>query len=197
MIDISNIPENSAILIIGKPLSNKKKVIYNLILKNLKKGNPILYITTDHFPKEIESDLQKNKIQYKKYEKQGDLIFIDCYSAQTNSSISSTKIVKKVPGPLALNEISVALSEIESSFYRKNKKPVIIFQSLSTMLIYSKPEAIQRFVQVIIAKVKKAGSSIFFTIEEGMHDKKTIIGLEHLMNGIIEIKNKKPKLKLI
>jgi len=194
---MKDIPENSAILIIGKPLSNKKNIIYNLIQKNLKEGNPVLYITTDHFPKEIESDLQKNKIQYKKYENQGDLVFIDCYSAQTSNSISSTKIVKKVPGPIALNEISVALSEIEASFYRKNKKPIIIFQSLSTMLIYSKPEAIQRFVQVIIAKAKNAGSSIFFTIEEGMHDEKTIIGFEHLMNGIIEMKNKKPKLKLI
>ncbi|MEK6934592.1 MAG: hypothetical protein AABW46_01810, partial [Nanoarchaeota archaeon] len=75
-----------------------------------------------------------------------------------------------------------------------SKHQNIIFQSLSTMLLYSKPEAIERFVQIIIAKTKNAGGSIFFTIEEGMHDKKVIFGLKHLMDGVIEVKNKKTKL---
>ena len=194
--NLNKIPDGKAILIIGPPLSDKNNIIYNIILNSLKKNEPVLFITTDHFPRDIESDLQKNKIPYKKYESQGDLKFIDCYSAQTRDSISDTNAIKRVAGPLALNEISVAISEIESYFYKKHKKQRVIFQSLSTMLIYSRPEAIQRFIQIIVARTKNAGGSIFFTIEEGMHDKKTIIGIEHLMDGIISIKKNKPTLKL-
>lgn len=190
------IPDRSAILILGPPLSDKKNLIYKLILKSLKKNEPVLFVTTDHFPKDIEQDLQKNKILYKKYEKEGNLKFIDCYSAQTQNSMSETSIVKKVSGPLALNEISVALTELEGYFYKRNKKHKIIFQSLSTMLIYSRPEAIERFVQVIVARAKSAGGSIFFTIEEGMHDKKTLIALEHLVDGVMRVKGNKISLKL-
>ncbi len=194
---LDKIPERSAILVIGPPLSDKKNILYKLVLSALKKDEPVLFITTDNFPSDIEKDLEKNKILFKKYEKQGCLKFLDCYSSQASPSTSDTPIVTHISGPLALNEISVALSEIESYFYKKSKKQRIIFQSLSTMLLYSKPEAIERFVQVIIAKTKNANGTIFFTIEEGMHDQKTIIGLEHLMDGIIEINKDKIKLKII
>ncbi len=194
---LEKIPEISAILIIGPPTSEKNKILYGLILENLKKEEPILFITKDNFPKDIEENLQKNDVSYKKYEDSGILKFIDCYSAQIQNSLTNTNSIKRVSGPLALNEISVALSEIESYFYKKSKKQIVIFQSLSTMLIYSKPEAIERFVQVIIARTKNAGGSIFFTIEEGMHDSKVIIGLEHLMDGIIESKNNRIDLKML
>jgi hypothetical protein len=45
-----------------------------------------------------------------------------------------------------------------------------------------------RFLQVIIAKVKNAGGSILFTMEEGMHDEKVVITIEHLMDAVIHIK---------
>ena len=192
--NLEKIPEKSAILIIGPPLSNKKDILYKLITSSLGRSEPVLFITTDYFPSDIEKDLAKNKILFKNYEKKGYLKFLDCYSSQAKSSLSDTTIIKYIPGPLALSDISVALSEIESSYHKLSKHQNIIFQSLSTMLLYSKPEAIERFVQIIIAKTKNAGGSIFFTIEEGMHDKKVIFGLKHLMDGVIEVKNKKTKL---
>ncbi|MEK6826326.1 MAG: ATPase domain-containing protein [Nanoarchaeota archaeon] len=190
------IPRRSAILILGPPMAHKKDLLYKLILYGFKKKEAVLFVTTDSFPNDIEAELGRNNVSYKQYEKQGNLKFIDCYSAQAQDVLSITSSVVKVPGPLALNEISVAMSEIESGFYKKNKVHKIIFQSLSTLLMYSRPEAIERFVQVIVARTKNAGGSIFFTIEEGMHDERILISLEHLMDGIIAVKGKKPVLKL-
>ena len=197
MINFNTVPEKSALLLVGPPLSAKDSVIYSVVSKALSRGDCVIYITTDHFPKDIESFLKKYKIDSSKYEKTGSLKFIDCYSAQAQENLSDTSTIKTVPGPLALNEISVALSEFENVFYKKNRRQLVIFQSLSTLLIYSLPEAIQRFVQVIVARTKKANGSILFTLEEGMHDSKVFVGFEHLMDGIITVSGKKSVLKKI
>ncbi len=189
------IPERSAILILGPPLSSKDNILYSLVSKELVHDSSVIFITTDHFPKDIEDILQKYSINPKKYEKSGNLRFIDCYSAQARDTYSHTEAAVITPGPLALNEISVALAEIENFLYRKNKKQFVIFQSLSTLLIYSRPEAIERFVQVIVARTKRVNGTIIFTIEEGMHDEKVVVGFEHLMDGIITLSDKKPLLR--
>lgn len=193
---LDKIPEKSAVLIIGPPLSKKKNLLYSIISKAFNNKKAVLFITTDNFPKDIESSLKENKVPYKKYENLGNLKFIDCYSSQAKNILFSTEVTKRIAGPLALNEISVAISEVESYFFNKNKKPQVIFQSLSTLLMHSKPEAIERFVQVIIARTKNIGGSIFFTIEEGMHDNKVIIAFQHLMDGVIELHGKKLSLKI-
>ncbi|MFH1592125.1 MAG: ATPase domain-containing protein [Candidatus Woesearchaeota archaeon] len=197
MIDyFSKIPERSAILVIGPPLSQKDKIFYEIVSKALNNKKTVLFITTDHFPKDVESSLQKNKILPEKYEKEGNLKFIDCYSAQTQNTVSDTAVIKRVPGPLALNEISVALAELENYFYKKNKKQYVFFQSLSTLLMYSTPEAVGRFVQIITARTKNVDGSIVFIIEKGMHDEKVVASMEHLMDGVVEVDGRKVKVKI-
>lgn len=196
MTDILNkIPDKSAVLIIGPPISNKTEFIY-AITSDLLKDKPLLFVTTDHFPKDIEESLKKNKIDPQQLEKKDYLKFIDSYSAQAKDSISNTNSIKMVPGPLALNEISVGIAEIENEFYKKHKKLAVMFNSLSTLLIYSKARAVQRFIQVIIARTKKLNGTIFFTVEKGMHDEKIMVGLIHLMDAIITIDEKKITVEL-
>jgi len=113
---LEKIPEKSAVLIIGSPLSDKENLISKIISESLNKKNPVIFVTTDHFPKDIESSLKKNKISFKKHEDTGNLKFIDCYTAQAKNILSSNNIITRISGPLALNEISVALSEVESGF---------------------------------------------------------------------------------
>jgi hypothetical protein len=59
--------------------------------------------------------------------------------------------------------------------------------------MYSNPQMVGRFLQVIIAKVKKAGGSVLLTLEEGMHDEKVIVTIEHLMDVIIHVKKEEDK----
>jgi archaellum biogenesis ATPase FlaH len=85
------------------------------------------------------------------------------------------------------------LSDIEREFIRMSQTHRVIFNSLSTVLMYSNPQTVGRFLQVIIARVKKAGGSILLTLEEGMHDEKVIITIEHLMDAIIHVKKEEGK----
>jgi len=187
------ISDNSANLILSPPLAGKLGFIDKQISDYLKNKKPLLYITTDKSPEDIKKRWLKNKFFYGSYENSGHLKFIDAYSYQTGNIINDTNSIKRVSGPLALNEISVALAEIERYFYKLDSHHLVIFDSLSTLLMYTNPQTVGRFTQVITAKIKKAGGTVIYILEEGMHDQKTIVTIEHLMDQIIQIKQEKNK----
>jgi len=186
------LPKNSASIVIGPPLSGKMHFLYNYMLEGLKAKEPVLFIETDTSPEDIKRELVKNKIFYGPYA--NILRFIDCYSQQAGNQIQDTTDTLRISGPSALNEISIAILKIETEFYKINQKHRIIFDSLSTLLMYSNPQMIGRFLQIMIAKIKRAGGSVLFTLEEGMHDKKDMITIEHLMSSIVHIKDDKDKI---
>ena len=186
------IPQISASIVIGPPLSGKKELVYRYMLEGLKNKEPMIFVSTDVSPEEIKRDMVKNKIFYGPFT--NILRFIDCYSLQAGNQLQDTNDTIRVSGPLALNEISIAISKIEAQFHRINPKHRLIFDSLSTLLMYSNPQMIGRFLQVMIAKIKRAEGSMLFTLEEGMHDSKDIITIEHLMQAIIHIKREKDKI---
>ena len=189
---LPKLPLNSASIVVGPPLSGKKKLLYKYVLEKTKNKEPVIFLSTDRAPEEIKKELVKNKIFYGR-----GLRFIDCYSHQTGNMIPDREDEKRVAGPLALNEISIALAEIERSFLKENKtNHLIIFDSLSTILMYSNAEAVSRFIQVLIGKIKSREGSIMFTIEEGMHDQKTVITIQHLMDVIINLKKEDEKIMI-
>jgi KaiC/GvpD/RAD55 family RecA-like ATPase len=189
----SSIPNNSASLLIGPPLAGEKSIIYNYLQKSLEGGDPVVFVSTDKSPEDMKRDMLQMKLFVTKFETAKLLKYIDCYSKQTDESIKDTGCIRRISGPLALNEISIALSDIEREFIRMSQTHRVIFNSLSTVLMYSNPQTVGRFLQVIIARVKKAGGSILLTLEEGMHDEKVIITIEHLMDAIIHVKKEEGK----
>jgi KaiC/GvpD/RAD55 family RecA-like ATPase len=191
-----DIPDGSANIVISPPLEGKKILIYKYVEYLLKKNEPVLYITTDASPEDIKKDLVKHKIFFGDAEPKGLLVFIDCYSRHVGEAAKNTQSIRRLPGPLALNEISVALAELEKELLKKSPKHTILFNSISTMLMFSNPQAIGRFIQVIIAKIKKAGGTVIFTLEEDMHSSDVLATMEHLMDAVIFVKEEKGKLMM-
>ena len=184
------LPENSVILALGPSLEGKKELLYEYLANCFRKNEPVLFITTDNPAENIKIDLVKNKIFYG-----GKSVkFIDCYARQANESVPDTEDTKRVPGPLALNEMSIAIAEAERDIYAKNPKHRVIFNSLSTLLLYSNTQAIARFLQVLIARVKNSGGSGFFSIEKNMHDEQVITTMVHLMDGVVEFEKREGKI---
>jgi len=184
----SKLVDGKAVILVGPPLSGKDELIYRYIDYLLNKNEPVVSISTDSSPEEAKKEMMKSKIFVTKFEDSGILHHIDCYSKNAGDSVSDTSAVKRVSSPLALNEISIALSNIESELHPNYPVHRVVFKSLSTLLMYSNANAVGRFIQVFIAKIKKAGGGILFTVEEGMHEPGVLVTLEHLMDGIIEIK---------
>lgn len=190
---IESIPKRSAILLLGAPLSGKKEFLYSYMQRALKKEIPVLLVSTDKNITDLKNEMARDKVFVTKSEKKGLFKYIDSCSRQSDEFMKSTDTIRYISSPVALNEISIALSDIERDFLRKNDEHRVIFRSLSTVLTYSSTQTITRFLQVIIAKIHKSGGSVIFTMEEGMHDEKTKITMEHMMDMIIQVKKHKGK----
>ena len=180
--------DNSANIVISPPLAGTSQFLYLSLKESLKSKIPVLIILTDKSPEDFKKDLLKNKMFIGANEAQENLMFVDCYSRNTGGDVKDSNSIKRVSGPLAMNEISIAVSEAERKFIKKSEKHLVILDSLSTLLMYSNPQAVGRFIQVLIAKIRQAGGSVIFTLEEGMHDEKVMVTIEHLMNSIIHVK---------
>lgn len=112
--------------------------------------------------------------------------FIDCYSSTlSNAEIKPTEKIKIVPGPSALNDISLAINEAiaESS----GKRLRFVFDTLSTFVIYSPKDSIRKFLSVIEGRLKTVGATTVYLIDEGVHDKQLLSLLEHGMDGTYSI----------
>jgi len=169
-------------LVLSKPLEGKREFIENCAKNAIKESKALLFVLTDKSPEQIKKEMLESKIFFK------NLYFIDCYSPQAGLNTQKSDSIKYVSGPLALNEISISTSEFQREFLKKEQPHLIIFDSLSTLLMYSNAEAIGRFLQIFIAKIKNLGGEAVFTLEQGMHDDKAVVTIEHLMDSITEVK---------
>jgi KaiC/GvpD/RAD55 family RecA-like ATPase len=169
-------------LILSKPLEGKREFIDNYVKNAIKENKTLLFVLTDKNPEQLKKEMLESKIFFKNF------YFVDCYSQQNSGAQKDDENIKYVSGPLALNELSIAISEFGRDFMKKEINYEILFDSLSTLLIYSNAEAIARFLQVLVSKVKQLNGGITFTLEEGMHDNKAIITLEHFMDSVINVK---------
>lgn len=177
-----------SILVLSKPLEGKKEFLDDAIKKALKENKTLLFVLTDKNAEQTKQELLKEKIFFK------NLYFVDCYSQQAGLNLQKSDNIKYVSGPLALNELSIAVSDFQREFLKKEALHMIILDSLSTLLMYSNAEAIARFLQVFIAKIRNLNGEVIFTIEQGMHDEKAVVTIEHLMDSVIEVKKEGHKL---
>jgi hypothetical protein len=173
---------NKAELILSKPLEGKQESIDNYVKNAIKENKTLLFVLTDKNPEQLKQELLKDKLFFK------SLYFVDCYSQQAGLNCQKAENIKYVSGPLALNEISIAVSDFQREFLKKEMHHLIIFDSISTLLMYSNADAIGRFLQILIAKIKNLEGNMLFTLEEGMHDEKAVVTIEHLMDSVTEVK---------
>ncbi|MEM3364781.1 MAG: RAD55 family ATPase [Candidatus Micrarchaeia archaeon] len=179
--------EKSNVLVIGPPGSEKVSIALKFIESGAEDGDGMVYITTDVAPAELEEKSKKISELANK-----DLVFIDCYS-WTLGAQQGTRRDIMVPGPSALNDLSIGIAQAMQRIFKPEKKLRVVMQSLSTLLLYNNPEVIYRFTQITGARLKNSNAATLFLIEEGMHDEKVVTTIKHLVDAVIEVKNEDGK----
>ncbi|MFP3909233.1 MAG: RAD55 family ATPase [Halobacteriota archaeon] len=178
-----DIPNGNNIMTIGPPLMGKSVFARNLFKEKLNEGYSGIYVTTRDLPDDV--------IEW--FEDDPQFKILDCVSKTMSEDLPDTQNIKRV-SVMDLTGISSGLNSfLEDSWRGGNKKVVIVFDSLSTLLMYCNLQTIFRFLHILVARVKSAEAVALYIIEEGMHDQTTTATLKQLFNGAVELKEENEK----
>jgi KaiC/GvpD/RAD55 family RecA-like ATPase len=121
--------------------------------------------------------------------------FIDCYSATLGKAGEGNPKVKIVSGPGALNDISLMLNEAigESS----GKKLRVVFDTLSTFVLYNPQDSIRKFLSVVEGRLKSVGASAVYLVDDGVHDKQVLSLVAHGMDETYTIEDRGGKFVMV
>jgi KaiC/GvpD/RAD55 family RecA-like ATPase len=167
-------------MVFGAPLIGKSIFVRNLFCEKISEGFGGIYVTT----RDIAEDLLRwfNTFGIDGYR------IVDCVSKTMMQDAVDEKNIKRV-SVMDLTAISVRINCFLEEYWREGKREiVIVFDSLSSLLMYLNPQAVFRFLHVLASRVRASGGIAFYIVEEGMHDPKTTATLKQLFNGAIELK---------
>lgn len=118
--------------------------------------------------------------------------FIDCYSSTLGKGQEQgSEKVTVVPGPSALNDISLALNEAINESAGKRMR--VIFDTLSTFVLYNSKDSMKKFLSLVGGRLKNAQATTLYLIDEGVHDKQLLSLMEHGMDQVYTIQEKSGK----
>jgi KaiC/GvpD/RAD55 family RecA-like ATPase len=174
-------PERYTALISGPPGVGKYEYCLELVKRYLLGGESVVFITTERSPRDIKKRLKTLGVDLDKYEGK-KFMFIDVYSYSTGERYEKGL---HIDNPANLNAISVQLSKAAE----KIGKPVrIFFDSLSTLFLHAADPEIKKFFGTLSSRVRSEYGFILYTLQEEMHDEKTVIALRHMVDAVLEMK---------
>jgi hypothetical protein len=141
----------------------------------------------DKTPSEIRDNLKLVLPKVETFEKKGLLHYVDAYSHSMGieGNEPNTTYVDK---PTDMDDMLMAVTNIQKTFAGKSKYHKIALHSVSTLMAYSDAMTTFRFLQTLTSRCKRAGACSMYVMDRGMFSEAEVQTLKHLMNGVIEFK---------
>ncbi len=186
-------PNAGNVILLGPTGSEKEAFAYQFCAAADMKRENVLIVNADATPEAIAEKAAAMGLELEK----DSIYFIDCYSQTLGQKkeLASTDRCIYVSGPGALNDISIALSDVLKKCAGKRLRVVV--QSLSTLVLYNPKESMTKFLQVVEGRLKNADATAIYLGEEGVHDKQTLSLLEHGVDELITLRESGGKFELV
>lgn len=139
------------------PNERYSKVIIDVAKQLARNYNHICYVSLNKLYDPLVKGLAANKVDV------GKFFFIDCISGGVMRTPSKIKNCEFLSGPQALTEMHISISKN----LKAKKSEALLFDSLSTLLVYEREVLVIRFVHGLIGAVRGVGSKAFLTVLEG------------------------------
>lgn len=174
----------SNLLVIGDPWSPKRELGLTMLTAGLHNNEAAICISATKTAEEIRTQWLEFGLT-PTFEQEGKVKFVDCYSKMIGSNASDTPSIKRVPSIIDYTKLAVAVNEWCSSFFLKNIRARVMFDSLSTLLVYSTLQTVMRFLHIFLGQLRRQNVLGFLIVEEGTHDTLTLNQLKSFSNGAI------------
>ncbi len=187
------IPFKNNVLVYAAPFIGKEIILQRFAISGLKNGDAIIFVLTDQSFSEMRESMIKLEPSFEEYEEKGLVRYIDVYSPTVELKETS-KWATFIDSPL--NREKIAYSILQAHRELENVNHRLIFDSLSTLIVYSDAKAVFRFLQVLSGTCKRMNTTSLFSMTRGMHEEIEVQTIKHLMDGVIELRESEARSQL-
>src|SRR6266571_2764961 len=189
------IPFNSNVLFVGPAFVGKEVALLNFIAEGLKKGIPVIIITTTKLPIDIAKDIAPILPTFVEYDQLGLVRWIDCTSPVSGKPVKE-KNVWRVNGPTDFDSIYQLVGQLDEEFKKKHPYFRLAYLTLSSSITQADEREAMSFVQRLVNRLRQTKAVSVIALERGMHTDQTLEALEHMVDGAIHFKSDKQKMAL-
>ena len=190
------IPFNSNVLFVGPAFVGKEVALLNFIAEGLKKGIPVIIITTTKLPIDIAKDIAPILPTFVEYDQLGLVRWIDCTSPMASGKPVKEKNVWRVNGPTDFDNIYQLVGQLDEEFKKKHPYFRLAYLTLSSSITQADEREAMSFVQRLVNRLRQTKAVSVIALERGMHTDQTLEALEHMVDGAIHFKSDKQKTAL-
>jgi len=170
------------ILVMGGPNPYKQLWCQQFMYGELVKQLGSIYFNFNTTPQDIRNNFVRFGMDIEKFEAEKKFFFVDCFPWR----------LKKSPEPFhaaidksTLLDFGLALSEASNEI--DVPSGVVVFDSLSNLMIYFDPDQVIKFAVNQASKLKEMEWTGLYIVEEGVNDAKIENSLRFLLDGVFEI----------
>jgi circadian clock protein KaiC len=162
-------PDRSTILVVSPPGIAKEVLGYWFTYSGLRQGDFCLYAT--RLPiNDVLRDARAFGIDYNQK--------VPLWMASRGAQIK-----------LEINDLANLSFNIKDILNKNEERRVrIVTDVLSSLLLLNQPETMYRFLSQLFDEIKQHDAVFLATIEDGMHPSQVLTAIEHLFDGVVELK---------
>jgi len=181
------LPMKSNALVLGPPFIGKESFMYQFIMVGLKRGMPVVIITTDKTGSDVKNKLLKFDREFPLYDKKGLVRIVDCYSMTVGMKGSGTGTlyingVQDVQTLLA--EVNKLQKHIKEKFFAHRMVVLSLSKFLQTMGI----NGTMTFLNGLTSRNKVYNTSCLMEMASGIHPENEVMGIMNSLDGGFEFK---------
>lgn len=184
LLDQYPFPEKTPIniLLFGDPGPLKQIWSQHYLYGELQNGCGGIYLCITSPPEDVRKNFQRFNKDISAFE--GNTFqFIDGYPRRQTSHAPYYVPIDTS----SLTDFGMVLSDVSQDL--ESDHGVVVFDSLSTLMLYFDPEQVIKFAVNQASRLKEWGWTGIFIVEKGVNDAKIENSLKFLLDGVFEIRN--------
>jgi KaiC/GvpD/RAD55 family RecA-like ATPase len=180
------IPHGSQLLLIGPPGVAKTIFALRYFADRMEHSESCVFATTLWSPDQVRSTFN----QYYSKKTKSELLVVDgvtCVTAQASGEPFAFQNLYD------LNTINLILLQAVANAENGH----LCIDNLTTLMTYSAPFAVIKFLQVLCARVKDMGVTGLYLVESGVQTKEVLSTLRFSVDGVLEIRDEEVKGEIV
>ncbi len=184
---LGGLPVSAQVIIFGPSFVGKEIAMNSFAAEGLRKGIPLIWVTTDKTVAEIREEMSAVINGYDQYEELGLVFYIDAYSRSIGDN-SAVKNAAYLESGADIERINTMVEEhlktisdiVEKKSYR------LVFRSISSLSASYDVRSIFRLMRPFVAKRKKDRSVGMYSVEKGIMNDQDVQIISSIMDGVME-----------